>query len=345
MRTETRGVDLDALLPVVREEMRSALSSEDGVLRDFYSAMQYAVGWADERLIQVDTGGGKLLRPRLCLLSCAAAGGDPAVAVPAAAAVELLHNFSLVHDDIQDGGLQRRHRPSVWKLIGLPLALNVGDAMYATAHLLLGSLAQRGVDAALVLQAFEQFDLTARRLCEGQHMDITYEQRETVTYEEYLAMIGRKTGALMGYSCYLGALVAGAAPDALELYRSFGEQVGVGYQIHDDLASVWHPEADTGKRPMEDIYSRKKSYPAVRAFEAARGEDAARLREIYGSASVSEQDAFWVQALMGRLGLREEGKARVRACMSRGLEDLAAAGASGPAARQLREFASGLLSA
>ncbi|MDP9381719.1 MAG: polyprenyl synthetase family protein [Chloroflexota bacterium] len=345
MKTEMRAaVDIGALLRLVREEMRCALSPEDGEPAEFYAAMQYAVGWADEQLRPADIGGGKLFRPRLCLLSCAAAGGDSSIAVPAAAATELLHSFTLVHDDIQDGSLQRHHRPAMWRLIGMPLALNAGDAIYATSHVVLASLARRGVEHALVLQALEQFDLCARRLCEGQHLDISYERRESVSYAEYQAMIERKTGALMGFACYLGALVGGADQSVLEQYRRFGEHIGAGYQIHDDLASVWHEASSTGKRPMEDIYSRKKSYPAVRAFESATGDAAARLREIYAGTSVCDEDALWVRELMTELGLREEGRARVRQCMGAALDALSASDASGPAEAQLREFAEALLS-
>jgi geranylgeranyl diphosphate synthase type I len=336
-------VDLEAYLARVREEMHVVLSPDGGEPDQFYAAMRYAVGLADEALRPADAGGGKLLRPRLCLLACVAAGGEPAEAVPAAAALELLHNFTLVHDDIQDGSPTRRHRPSVWSLLGVPLAINTGDAMHATSHLVLGGLADEGLDAAVVLRALEEFSRTARRLCEGQHMDISYESRTSVSSGDYLAMIGRKTGALMGLSCYLGALVAGVEPDALEGYRRFGELIGIGYQVRDDLAGVWHEEASTGKRLMEDVYSRKKSYPAVRAFETATGPDAERLRAIYADGRVSTADAHWVRDLMTRLGLHEEGRERVRECVAAGIAALDSSGASGPAAGQLRAFADDLL--
>ena len=341
MSTTSVAVEMDAYLPLVREEMRVALAPDGGMPEGFYGAMRYAVGLADEQLQPAEQGGGKLLRPRLVLLSCAAAGGDVTKAVPVAAAVELLHNFTLVHDDIQDASHQRRHRPSVWSLIGMPLALNAGDAMYACAHLVLASLARRGADASLVLHALEEFDQTAITLCEGQHLDISFESRDAVSSEEYLAMIERKTGALMGLSCYLGALVAGTPSNALGAYRQFGVAAGVAYQIHDDLAGVWLAEARTGKREMEDIYGRKKSYPAVRVFETASPDEQERLSAIYGAPVVQEQDALWVRDLMTRLGLHEEGRRRVETCAATALEALSTAGASGAAAGQLHAFAQG----
>ncbi len=344
MSTQLEYVDLGTYLSLVREEMRQVLATRNDGPDEFRAAMLYAVGWADEQLRSRDTGGGKLLRPRLCLLACGAAGGNPQRAIPAAAAVELLHNFTLVHDDIQDHSPTRRHLPTLWSLIGVPLAINAGDAMFAASHLVLTSLVDEGVPPLTVLRALEQFDITARRLCEGQHLDISFEQSSTVSSDEYLAMIERKTGALMGLSCYLGALVAGESEETVRLYQQLGEVMGAGYQIRDDLAGVWHEEASTGKRLLEDIYRRKKSYPAVRAFETATGADAIRLREIYANPAMEDSDAHWARDLMSRLGLQEEGRARIQECVQSGLRALEASKASGPAAEQLRQFASGLLS-
>ncbi|MDQ3328824.1 MAG: polyprenyl synthetase family protein, partial [Chloroflexota bacterium] len=248
MSISTVAIDLDACMPLVRDEMLAVLATVAGGPEGFYAAMRYAVGLADEQLRAAEQGGGKLLRPRLVVLSCVAAGGDFARAIPVAAAVELLHNFTLVHDDIQDNSPQRRHRPALWNLMGTPLAINAGDAMYASSHLVLSSLARRGGDPALVLHALEEFDQTAITLCEGQHMDISFESRAAVSSDEYLAMIERKTGALMGLSCYLGALVADTPPAVRQEYRRFGLAAGMGYQILDDLAGVWQDEAHTGKR-------------------------------------------------------------------------------------------------
>ncbi len=341
LSTTSLAIDLDACMPLMREEMHVALAPDGGQPHAFYGSMRYAVGLADEQLQPVEVGGGKLLRPRLVLLSCVAAGGDLAMAIPVAAAVELLHNFTLVHDDIQDNSPQRRHHPSLWNLIGMPLAINAGDAMYASAHLVLSSLARRGRDPELVLHALEEFDQTAITLCEGQHMDISFEMREVVSTDEYLAMIERKTGALMGLSCYLGALVAGAPSEALRAYRRFGLAAGMSYQVHDDLAGVWQEESRTGKREMEDIYGRKKSFPAMRLFETASREERDRQLAIYRGSVVDEQDALWVRDLMTRLGLHEEGRSRVERFAAEALVALSESGASGAAADHLYSFAQG----
>ncbi len=326
-------------LSLVRVEMGRAVSPAAGAPDHFYASMRYALGWMDERFRPTSPGAATMLRPRLCLLACEAAGGDARAAVPAAAAVELLHNFTLVHDDIQDNSPQRRHRPSVWKLVGVPLAINSGDGLFAAAHLALERLAEEGLTAETVLSSVRELDLVSLRIWEGQHMDLSFERRASVSLEEYLAMIARKTGALMGLSCYLGALVAGRDPGSLRAFRDFGEQLGLAYQIRDDLRGVWQDEATTGKREMEDIYGRKKGYPAVRALELASGGQAARLTRVYASEEVKEEDATWVRELMTSLGIPEEGHERARAHVSRAVESLDRAGAGGPARRALEDVA------
>lgn len=332
------GYCLDERLAEVEQVMLSALQPGDGDPSGFFRSMQYAMGWVDAEGGAARTGG-KRFRPRLCLLSCAAAGGDPAAAVPAAAAVELLHNFTLVHDDIQDGSPQRHHRPSVWNIWGVPLAINTGDGMMIASHLTMQRLLDAGLPPELTLRAVLEMDSTALRICEGQHRDISFERRTDVSSAEYLEMIGLKTGVLMGLSCLLGALAAGCAPASTELYRRFGESLGTAYQIRDDLDGVWGEETATGKRAMEDVYSRKKSYPAVRAFELAGGADADRLRSVYEQDELSIEDALWLRALMTGLGIESEGRERLRALRAEAQSALRAAGASGPAAEELSAFA------
>ncbi|MEJ7653458.1 MAG: polyprenyl synthetase family protein [Chloroflexia bacterium] len=211
-------LELDAVTDLVRR----ALSPEDGKPEEFYAVMRYAMGWTDEQLRPIESGGGKLHRPRLCMLACLAAGGGSS-ALPAAAALELFHNFTLVHDDIQDDSPQRRHRPSVWSLVGVPLAINTGTA--CSSRLIGCSLARRdGFGPGARDSRARRVDRAAPRFAKG-NMDISFERRDSVSSDEYLAMIERKTGALMGLSCYLGALTAGAPRADLALYRAFGEGV------------------------------------------------------------------------------------------------------------------------
>lgn len=331
--------ELHDYLLMVQDEIRLSLSPGEASPQNFYNSMQYAMGWSDEQFRPVTLNSAKMLRPRLCLLTCLAVGGGMHLAVPAAAAVELLHNFTLVHDDIQDNSLQRRHRPSLWSLVGIPLAINSGDGMFAASHIPLYRLLGNGLSTTAVCNALVEFDRAALLICEGQHMDISFESRERVGSNEYLRMINRKTGVLMGLSCFLGALAAGTGSERMAHARKFGEDVGIAYQIRDDLRSVWQETSDTGKHAMEDIYSRKKSYPAVRAFELAEGDDLDRLTQIYSRERVREQDALWVRDLMSSLGIQDEGNARVESCVRSALENLSEAKACGSAAQELEQMA------
>ena len=333
---------LDKYLQDVRNYIRQFLTDNGREPREFYNAIQYPVGLVDEQMVPGDSQSGKMLRPRLCILSCMAAGGEVRKAIPAAAAIEILHNFTLVHDDIEDHSPSRRHRPSLWNLIGVPLALNAGDGMFVISHMVLQSMLELGVPAQTVLAAIDKFDQAALSVCEGQHMDLMFEAREEVSLQEYLAMISRKTGALMGLSCYLGALVAGKDECVLEQYRHFGENLGLAYQIRDDIAGIWESSESTGKRELEDIFRKKKSYPIVKAMEVLEGNEAERLRQIYKNESITDEEALWVKETLKNRGIMQEGIEKVHEYLSRAVAALQQAGASGVAMQRLQVFVESL---
>jgi geranylgeranyl diphosphate synthase type I len=189
-------------LPQIEAEMRDCLSASDPALVGYYGMMNYHLGWADERFAPARVSSGKRIRPMLCLLACQSAGGDALRAIPAAAAVELLHNFSLIHDDIEDNSPTRRGRPSVWALWGVPQAINSGDGMYSIAHMTLGRLSRQGVPAERVLAVRAAFDHACMALTHGQYLDLSFESRERVSVDEYMAMVDvrreRCCGALRG---------------------------------------------------------------------------------------------------------------------------------------------------
>ena len=162
-------------LPLIKAELREALALCHPQLTSFYGMMQYHLGWVDEDFAPTEGGAGKHLRPILCLLSCRATGGNPSQAVPAAAAIELVHNFSLVHDDIEDKSHLRRSRPTVWKVWGVPQAINAGDGLSVLAHLVVQRLADRGIPPRRVLAALETLDNACLALTEGQYLDLSFE--------------------------------------------------------------------------------------------------------------------------------------------------------------------------
>lgn len=257
-------------LPVLEQEMRDRLAGADAAVAAHYGMMHYHMGWVDAGFQPVTLPAGKRLRPLLCLMACEAVGGDVHQAVPAAAALEILHNFSLVHDDIEDGDETRRHRPTLWKLWGAPQAINVGDGMFALAFAALQRLPARGLSAERTLSALETFTEMCVALTEGQHLDMGFEQRADVSVGEYLRMIQGKTAALIGASVAIGGLIGGVTPDGGAALRRFGQEVGLAFQIQDDILGIWGNPTVTGKAAGNDILRRKKSLPILYTLNDAK---------------------------------------------------------------------------
>ncbi|GAA3242642.1 polyprenyl synthetase family protein [Actinocorallia longicatena] len=215
----------------------------------------YHFGWWDATG-QPSEPTGKALRPTLTLLACQAVGGDVEAAVPAAVAVELVHDFSLLHDDVMDGDRTRRHRPTAWTVFGTGPAILTGDVLLTLAVEL---VAAAGPHARILTSAV--LDLLG-----GQNADTSFEQRDDVTLSECVAMAVGKTGALLRVSCTLGALAGGATPDQVARLGLFGEHLGLAFQHVDDLLGIWGDPAATGKPVHSDLLNRKKSLPVVAAL-------------------------------------------------------------------------------
>lgn len=215
--------------------------------------IRHHLGWQDS------AGTGKALRPVLCLLVCEAWCGRAEPALDAAAAVELVHNFSLIHDDIQDRDRTRRHRPTVWARFGMPQAINAGDALLALAQrTILGpSPSVRRQRAAAALAS------ATARMVAGQVLDLAHEGQLGGGLRPYLAMIRLKTGALMGCASEVGAICGGAPPQAAAAARRAGEAIGLAFQIRDDVLGVWGDPLKTGKPRASDLHRRKASYPVL----------------------------------------------------------------------------------
>jgi geranylgeranyl diphosphate synthase type I len=229
-------------------------------LAELRHMLSYHLGWEGQGAGPQATG--KRIRPLLLVLTCAAAGGEWLLALPAAAAVELLHNFSLIHDDIQDNSPLRRGRPTVWKRWGIAQAINAGDAMFTLANLALLRLAET-TSPNLAIQASRILQDTCLHLTAGQFLDISYESRGDLTLEAYWPMVSGKTAALLAACTELGALVAGVPEDTRSAYRQFGHALGLAFQAHDDLLGMWGDEALTGKSAESDLVSGKKSLPVL----------------------------------------------------------------------------------
>ncbi|GAC1651576.1 MAG: polyprenyl synthetase family protein [Acidobacteriaceae bacterium] len=253
----------------LQRSIRAALTSRTDPDR-FYDIMAYQFGYVDTTLRPASGQTGKQFRPTLCLLACEAVGGTVEQALQVATAVELLHNFSLIHDDIEDDDLYRRHQPTIWNVWGKPQAINVGDGMFALA----GAIALDSAgDPGRTLELARRFQNTARALTEGQYLDMCFESRLHVRADAYLQMISRKSAALIAYALWAGAWSGGADIGTSAALESFGMDLGRAFQIYDDIMGVWGDKKDTGKTPAKDLISRKKSLPILLAIEAREALD------------------------------------------------------------------------
>ena len=320
-------------IPQIETEMRNCLSVPDPALSGYYGMLLYHLGWADECFAPAHISSGKRIRPMLCLLACESAQGDATRAIPAAAAVELLHNFSLIHDDIEDNSPTRRGRPSVWTLWGVPQAINSGDGLLTISHLAIDRLSDRGVPLERVFAARMIFDQACLSLTHGQYLDLAFESRAAVSVDEYVAMISGKTAALIGATAAIGATVAGSG--TVQHYQAFGRELGLAFQIQDDILGIWGDEALTGKSAESDVAMRKKSLPVVYALERSE-----RLRALYAAADVDVAAAI---AEMDAVGARVFAEQAAREHHGRSLTALRASGALGDAGQALFELAESLL--
>ena len=280
-------------------EMRATLqkasdtAAASGESFDFYEYMRYHLGWVDITFAPVSSNPGKLLRPTLLLLAYEAAGANGLVgdaptdtaylarASPAAAALELTHNFTLIHDDIEDGDVDRRHRATLWKLWGIPQAINAGDGMFALARLTLWGVLERGVEPGIAVKLGTALDYACLVIAEGQYLDISFENRQAISVASYLDMIRRKTAVLMACSAEMGALLGTNDQETIASLRSFGQATGIVFQVRDDMLGIWASTVESGKTVAGDIYRRKKSLPILHALEHANPPDRRTLHQIY----------------------------------------------------------------
>jgi geranylgeranyl diphosphate synthase type I len=333
--------DLPSLISATEDEIRVLVRDRDPSTKGLYEMVRYHLG-----LDRAGVSGGKRIRPLLGLLAYASITGEYEPALPGAAAVELGHNFSLVHDDIEDSDTERRHRPTLWTLHGIPQAINTGDALFTLSRIALHRLTDLGFSDKKVLRLVRLYDETCLRLCEGQFIDIwTSEHDDGMSVDLYFDMIGRKTAALIAASIEAGALLATDDDDVIARYRSFGWALGLAFQLNDDLLGIWGQEQATGKEPS-DLAKHKKTLPVIFAFERATEPDRARLAEIYARESPTPDDVTEAVVILERAGARDYTRDQARRYRDEALAELAAAGVVQPEARKrLEDVIVGVISA
>ena len=287
------------------------------------------------------SSGGKRLRPLLSLMGAHLFSARPAEALPVAMAVEIFHNFSLVHDDIMDEAPLRRGRPSVHELYGLNAGILSGDAMLILAY---EYLSRAGSDAATSGQLLRLFNEVALEVCEGQQYDMEFESRNDVTIEEYLRMIELKTAALIGGSLQMGAVAVGAPEADARQLRQFGRGIGVAFQLQDDMLDTFGDPERFGKRVGGDIVQNKKTFLILKAQQLAKGADARRLQELMQSHPEDEQAKVEeVTALLRSLHIPEWAAEQKQAFQNQAFAALAAVNTLDDRKVPLRELAEQLL--
>ena len=261
----------------VMEILKAYAEEIDVVIDDSLSKLEpESLYESSEYLIKA---GGKKFRPALTLLSCQAVGGKPEKALKAAAAIELTHTFSLIHDDIMDNDDTRRGKPAVHKVWGEPLAILAGDSLFAKSFELLSQSAEDNIAYERVVDALQVLTNSCINICEGQAIDMAFEDTFNVTKDEYMNMIYKKTGDLITASTTIGAIMGGASSNEIQALRTYGKQIGLAFQIQDDYIDLTGDES-IGKPVGSDLVEGKKTLMVVYALEKANKEDHDRLVEL-----------------------------------------------------------------
>lgn len=270
-----------AMLPLIETELkRQVRRLAAPSTRGFHDMLAYHMGWTGT---SARKGQGKRIRPLLTLLVNASVGGRWRDAAPAAAALELVHNFSLVHDDIQDNSPTRRGRATLWKKVGAPLAINAGDALFTIAGQATLDLA-RSFEPATVLAAAGILQQACLDLTKGQFLDLYHQGARHLSITGYWQMIDGKTAALIAACTHIGALLGGASPAKSQQYRRFGQLLGLAFQVQDDILGIWGEEARTGKSAASDLVEGKLSLPVIYGLRN-KGEFSRRWRDAHARAS------------------------------------------------------------
>jgi geranylgeranyl diphosphate synthase type I len=289
----------DLVVPALR-------TSVDLLAPELRQIAAYHLGWVDEQGKTTGSDGGKGVRPALAILSAEAVGAESSVGVPGAAAIELVHNYSLIHDDVMDNDRERRHRATVWAVFGVPQAIVVGDALAALAQQVVLSpelLVDHGdkldgYQAALLLA-----DATAKMIA-GQSKDMAFETREQVSFSECIDMEAGKTGALLGCAAAIGAVLANAPSATIAALDRFGVELGLSFQAVDDLLGIWGDPQTTGKSSMADLRQHKKSLPVT--FALSSGEVVAdELVALLAVPNLTESQIIHMADIVEKCGGRE----------------------------------------
>lgn len=320
-------MDTKELLSAIEVELQKQVSRLDSPrTKPFHEMLTYHMGWTGEGAGPEATG--KRIRPLLVLLTSSACGANWQFALPAAAAIELVHNFSLVHDDIQDNSSKRRGRDTAWVKWGAPMAINVGDALFVMSGQAIIDL-KDNYPADVVMKAAETLHNTCLDLTRGQYLDMSYEERNDLGVEDYWHMISGKTSALIAACCHIGALLGGADDEKQEVYRSFGHYLGLAFQVQDDILGIWGDENVTGKSVASDLVEGKNSLPILAGLDKK-----GKFAERWAQGPIQPEEVNEVSRLLaseGGLFVAQESAKQMTDLALRSLEEVEPQGEAGDA--------------
>lgn len=326
----------DKARPFIKGEIQHVITqSGDHGCDGLKEMITYQLGWTGENASPKAEG--KQIRPLLVLLATEAAWGNWNDALPAAAAVELIHNFSLIHDDIEDNSDTRRGRPTVWKLWGEAQAINTGDAMFALANISLMNL-ENTISPEVCIRASSLFHTTCLRLTQGQHLDIQFEDVDLVSVDDYWSMIGGKTAALLTFCLEVGAICANSPPQIQSKYREFGHYLGLAFQVQDDILGIWGEKDQIGKSNTGDLIERKKTLPILYGL--------AQKKEFYkrwSEGPIDPENALLLSQLLEAEGGLAYAQSEAEELTGKALKALENAQPQGEAGSALKELADKLL--
>ena len=319
------------------------IRTNEEILKAFESALEQMQTPSEPELLYAPiiysmSGGGKRLRPVLLLITVDAFGGNVEKAMPAALAVEVFHNFTLLHDDIMDNADMRRGKPSVFAKWGENVAILSGDAMLITAYKMLAAL-----DAERLPRVMHIFNDMALEVCEGQQYDMDFEGMECVSVEDYILMIERKTSALLSGSAMIGATLAGASDEDIKKMFRFATELGLAFQLQDDMLDSFGDEA-LGKKIGGDILEGKQTYLMVQAMSRASEEEREVLRTTHKNEALSDAEKIAkVKALYEKLDVKHATEQQIELRFERALSVLSTLSIAGERTVRLEEFARNLM--
>ena len=338
----------DLSLPELLQDHHDEIEREMKALLDrrslqLYRMMSYHLGWIDPQGTPLSPSSRPRLFANLCLASCEACGGDIAKAMPAAVSVEMLHNFYLVHDDLQNGVPQRDGRDTAWWVWGPAQAINIGDGMHAMSRLSLFSLRDRGFSDEKVFKALGMLDEAGLKMCEGQFLDITYQERVDVSPQSYLTMIEKRSGSLFECAFKLGALLSSSEVEIIESLGRFGAKLGIARQIQEDVQAIWGSEP-ARSRLRNGVINKKKSLPVVYGFQKAAVAHKRRLGEIYFKRVLESEDLETLVSILDEIGVRDDAQQMAERHLNQALDALKGAPLTSEAAEALKSLAHSLAS-